>query len=96
MPPGCREIVAIQPICNLLVIPPLLAEIAYQPIQQLLIRGIRCNPEISESSFYREGKKDVSSITFRGFLAAEGIYSTVTDLARLRGLSTSVPLINAA
>ena len=96
MPPGCREIVAIQPIGNLLIVLPLLAEIAYQPIQQLLIRGIRCNPEISESSFYNEGEKYVCSITFRGFLATEGIYSTVTDFARLRGLSTSVPLIKAA
>ena len=56
---GGREIVAIQPIGNLLIVPPLLAEIAYQPIQQLLIGGIGCNPEISKSDFYCEGKKDI-------------------------------------
>ncbi len=54
---GSREIIAIQPIGNLLIVPPLLAEIAYQPVQQLLIRGIGCNPEISISAFYREGKE---------------------------------------
>ena len=32
----------------------------------------------------------------RNLLATVQIYSTVTDLARLRGLSTSVPLIKAA
>jgi len=53
------EIIAIQPIGNLLIVPPLLAEIAYQPIQQLLIGGIGCNPEISKSDFYCEGKKDI-------------------------------------
>jgi hypothetical protein len=58
---GSRETVAIQPIGNLLIVPPLLAEIAYQPIQQLLIRRIGCNPEISESSFYNEGKEYICS-----------------------------------
>ena len=32
MPPGCLEIVAIQPIGNLLIVPPLLPEIAYETV----------------------------------------------------------------
>ena len=62
MLPKCREIVAIQPIGNLLIVPPLLAEIAYQPIQQLLIGGVGCNPEISKSDFYDEGEKYVCCV----------------------------------
>jgi len=59
LPPGVREIVAIQPIGSLLIVPPLLAEIAYQPIQQLLIGGVGCNPEIRYTDFYLKGENDI-------------------------------------
>jgi hypothetical protein len=55
-------IVLVQPICDFLVIPPLLTKIAYQPIQQLLIGGIWCNPKIGKTNFYGEGKKYVCCV----------------------------------
>ena len=60
--------VLVQPIGNLGVIPPLFTETAYRVIQELLILGIGCNPEIGKTNFYGEGKKDISSVILWGFL----------------------------
>ena len=96
MSSGGLKSVVIQPICDLNIVPPLFTILAYRFIQELLVLRIGCNPEIGETTSNFEGKKDVGSVILRGFLATVQIYSTVTDLARLRGLSTSVPLIKAA
>ena len=42
---------------------------------------------------FTEAPRDV--VSYGPVLATEGFHSTVTDFARLRGLSTSVPLISA-
>ena len=93
--PWGRVIVAIQPIGNLLMVPPFRKKPAYRVIQELLILGVGCNPEIGKSNFYGESEVNIG-IGRVDCLTTEQTYSTVTDLARLRGLSTSVPLIKAA
>ena len=93
--PSSRVIVAIEPIGNLLIVPPFRTKPAYRVIQELLILGIGCNPKIGKTNFYGESEVNIS-VGRVDCLTTEQTYSTVTDLARLRGLSTSVPLINAA
>ena len=60
--PDRRVIVAIEPICNLLIVPPFRKKPAYRVIQELLILGIECYPEMGKTNFYGEGKKDVGSV----------------------------------
>ena len=62
LPPGGRGIVLVHPICDLGVVPPLFTKPAYRVIQELLILGIGCYPEIGKTNFYGEGKKDVGSV----------------------------------
>ena len=67
--PGCLVSVLVQPICDLDIVPPFLTILAYRVIQELLVLGIVCNPEIGETTSNFEGKKDVSSVRISGFTA---------------------------
>jgi len=60
--PWGRVIVAIQPIGNLLIVPPFRKKPAYRVIQELLILGIGCYPEIGKTNFYGESKKYIGSV----------------------------------
>jgi hypothetical protein len=63
-----RVIVAIEPIGNLLVVPPLLTETAYPVVQELLVGGIWCYPEVCDADRQGKGKKDINSVILCGFL----------------------------
>ena len=67
--PWGRVIVAIEPICDLLVVPPFLSILAYRVIQELLVLRIGCNPQVGETTSNCEGKKDVGSVRISGLLA---------------------------
>jgi hypothetical protein len=42
-----------------LVVPPLFTETAYRVIQELLILGVGCNPEIGKTDFYGESEVNI-------------------------------------
>ena len=52
-------IVAIEPIRNLLVIPPLFTETLNGVKQELLILRIGCDPEIGKTNFYGESEVNI-------------------------------------
>ena len=64
---GGRVIVAIKPICDLLVIPPLFTETTYRVIQELLILRIGCYPEICYADRQGEGEIEIY-VRLVGFL----------------------------
>ena len=69
---GGRVIVAIEPIRNLLVIPPFFTETLNGVKQELLILRIGCNPEIGKSFLYGECEVNISRVILRYFLPPKG------------------------
>ena len=67
--PCRRVIVLIEPICDLLVVPPLLTILAYRVVEKLLILRIGCDPQIGETTSNSESKKDVGGVILGGYLA---------------------------
>ena len=65
--PGGRVIVAIEPICDFLVVPPLFTETAYRVKQELLILRIGCYPEICYADRQGKGEIDIY-VRLVGFL----------------------------
>ena len=59
-------IVLVQPIGNLGVIPPFLPDLTNGVVEELLVLGIGCNPEIRYTDFYNEGEIDIGRIGFVG------------------------------
>jgi len=79
--PWGRVIVAIELICDFLVVPPFRTKPAYRVIQELLILGIGCNPEIGKTDFYRKSEVNIS-VGRVDCLTTEQIYPTVTERIR--------------
>ena len=72
MPSWGRVIVAIEPIGNLLIVPPLLTETAYPVVQELLVGGIWCYPEVCDAD--RQGKGEINIyVRLVGFLPTNKI-----------------------
>ena len=59
MPSWGRVIVAIEPIGNLLVAPPLFSKTAYGVVQKLLVFGVGCYPEIGKTHFQGESEVNI-------------------------------------
>jgi hypothetical protein len=74
----------IQPDCNLLIPHTSIVKVFDGVVKELLIFGIGCNEKVP--SFQNHIETEVDIYVIRGWdNAPVGNYSTVTDLARLRG-----------
>ena len=88
---GCLVSFLIQPDRNLLIPHTSIVKVFDGVVKELLIFGIGCNEKVLRLQNHIETEVDIYVI--RGWNNAPvGNYSTVTDLAKFRGWSTSVPL----